>query len=72
MRKLLNLMAVVTLMSAGTAAADEIVKWVDDNGVVNYAERKPRGVPENRITVIAGSNAQAATASTAKKIDRHL
>ena len=48
LRKLLNLMAVVALMSAGTAAADEIVKWVDDNGVTHFgnAQFAPQGEGE--------------------------
>ncbi len=28
-------------------------RWVDDDGVVNYSERKPQGVPEERIAVVA-------------------
>jgi len=34
-------------------------RWVDDNGVVNYAERKPRGISEDRVTVVAGDDSAA-------------
>ena len=38
-------------------------RWVDDNGVVNYAERKPRGIPAERVTVIEGDSASLSVAS---------
>ena len=44
--------------SALTVSADTY-RWVDDKGVVNYSERKPRGVPEDRITTIQSSNSTA-------------
>ncbi len=39
-------------------------RWVDDNGVVNYAERKPRGVPDSRITRVASVTTRAGTSSS--------
>ena len=41
-----------TLMLAPTMAEADTYTWVDANGVVNYSERKPRGVPESRIRVM--------------------
>lgn len=47
-------LAMSALLSAlyaplGTA---ETYRWVDENGVVNYAERKPTGVPEAAVTAL--------------------
>jgi hypothetical protein len=39
-------------------------RWVDDNGVVNYAERKPRGVSEDRVTVVEGDESSASARSS--------
>ncbi len=33
-------------------AAAETYRWVDNNGIVNYSERKPKGVDPARLTVI--------------------
>lgn len=40
-------------------------RWVDANGVVNYAERRPKGVPEDRITVIGDATPRPAAAPSA-------
>lgn len=36
-----------------TALQADTYMWVDDKGVVNYAERKPRNVPEDRIRLVS-------------------
>jgi hypothetical protein len=38
-----------------TSQADTY-RWVDENGIVNYAERKPRGVPDDRIVRVASES----------------
>ncbi|XOV82188.1 MAG: DUF4124 domain-containing protein [bacterium] len=43
--------------------AADTYRWVDDNGIVNYAERKPRGVPESRITRVASITTRSSTTS---------
>ena len=42
------------LLSIASAASVHAAtyRWVDNNGVVNYSERKPRGIPENQVTVV--------------------
>ena len=39
---------------ASTSYADTY-RWVDTNGIVNYAEQKPRGVPAGSITTVSDS-----------------
>lgn len=39
-----------TLLAAEVHA--ETYTWLDDNGVRNYSERKPRNVPSERVTVM--------------------
>ena len=48
LRKLLYLMAFGALISASSAAADEIVRWVDENGVTHFgnAQFAPQGEGE--------------------------
>jgi len=45
------LLSIISLASVHAAT----YRWVDNNGVVNYSERKPRGIPENRVTVVESS-----------------
>ncbi len=42
----------ITLATSPVAFADTY-RWVDASGVVNYSERKPRGVPSAQITVVS-------------------
>ena len=56
----LNVLAMFALglglsVSPASVHADTY-RWVDEKGVVNYSERKPRGVPEDRITTIESSS----------------
>lgn len=39
-------------------------RWVDANGVVNYAERKPRGVPDEQITRVASESKRGGQSSS--------
>lgn len=45
-------------------SAADTYRWVDDNGVVNYAERKPRGIPDSRITRVASVTTRGGASST--------
>ncbi|HEY5644311.1 MAG TPA: DUF4124 domain-containing protein, partial [Pseudomonadales bacterium] len=40
--------------ASGQAAAEEIYRWVDENGVVNYSQLKPRGVDAQAIATAGG------------------
>ncbi len=50
---LCNSLAFVLLFSLSTSAVADTYRWVDANGVVNYAERAPRGVPSSQVTRIS-------------------
>ncbi len=67
-RKLLYFMTFVTLTSAGSVAADEIVKWVDENGVTHFgnAQFAPQGAGE-RVEV---HNANGMDAPNLNILDR--
>ncbi len=58
----LSVFMLSALVSIPSAA--DTYRWVDDNGVVNYAERKPRGVPDSRITRVASVTTRAGTSSS--------
>lgn len=47
------------LGASGHAAAEEIYRWVDENGVVNYSQLKPRDVNAQAI-VTEGGGAEVA------------
>ncbi len=58
------LSAVILSALVSIPSAADTYRWVDDNGVVNYAERKPRGVPDSRITRVASVTTQGGASST--------
>lgn len=45
-------------------AVAETFMWTDENGVVNYAERKPRNVPESRIQRIGNTAPKPSSSPT--------
>lgn len=52
----LSLAIAATLaVSSIPAAADEIYRWIDDNGVVNYTQQKPRNAEAEEIVTNTGS-----------------
>ncbi len=61
----LGLMLCAATLTGATQANAATYRWVDDNGVVNYSERKPRGVPEERITLVSASTSSRTAASAA-------
>lgn len=54
----------LTFASIPTISHAETYRWVDANGVVNYSERKPRGVPESMVTLIEAGSTQAGSSRT--------
>lgn len=42
------------LLMSGSVAAEEIYRWVDEYGVVNYTQLKPRGTKVETITTKSG------------------
>lgn len=42
------------LLVSGTVTAEEIYRWVDENGVVNYTQLKPRDTEAETITTKSG------------------
>jgi len=50
LRPLLALIGAALILAGSQAAADEIYRWIDDGGVVNYTQQKPRGKDAEAIT----------------------
>lgn len=53
------------LAISAQALADQIYRWVDDNGVVNYTQLKPRDTEAQAITTQGGTPRVASTAPAA-------
>lgn len=66
-RSVLTVLCAGWLMSGAvlTVQADEIYRWVDANGVVNYTQLKPRDVPVQALTTQAGAPTQIRDESAA-------
>lgn len=47
--------ATLLLLTGYTATADEIYRWIDETGVVNYTQQKPRGTESEAIVTGGGS-----------------
>ncbi|NOX49273.1 MAG: DUF4124 domain-containing protein [Gammaproteobacteria bacterium] len=41
-------------LSMSTPASATTYRWIDSNGIVNYSERKPRGIAAELVTVLDG------------------
>lgn len=55
LRRALAVATGTLLLTAGfTASADEIYRWVDENGVVNYTQQKPRDMDSEAIVTDSG------------------
>lgn len=48
--------------------AADTYRWVDANGVVNYSERKPRGVPASQVSVVSDRGPRASSTPNANPI----
>ena len=46
-------LAACSLIAFASSLQADTYRWVDDSGVVNYSELKPRDVPADRVTLIA-------------------
>ena len=57
----------MALFAAGThnAFADQVYRWVDENGVVNYTQQKPRDASSEQITTSSGAPRVVETPSAA-------
>ncbi len=63
MRRALSAAAAgIVITSFASGAVADTYRWVDDAGIVNYSERKPRGVPVERIQVISSGSTRRARA----------
>ena len=48
-------LAGVALLTAGLAHSAEVYRWVDENGVVNFTQQKPRNVASQHLVTKAGA-----------------
>jgi hypothetical protein len=48
--------AVLLMLASLSVSADEIYRWVDENGVVNYTQQKPRNTEAETIVTSSGSS----------------
>lgn len=61
-KKALPLIGSVLLIAiSGQTSADQIYRWVDDNGVVNYTQLKPRDAEAQAINTQGGATQAART-----------
>lgn len=51
----MKLAHVFLLLLAPTLTGAEIYRWVDDDGVVNYTQQQPEGIPSERIVTRGAS-----------------
>lgn len=56
--------AALVALASLPAAADQIYRWVDENGVVNYTQQKPRGTEAESIVTDTGAPRAVSTTST--------
>lgn len=59
MTAVLCLMFLSTVIVAPPVAADEMYRWVDKNGVLNYSQIKPEGVNAEKVETRAGTTARS-------------
>ena len=62
MRASTRLLLLVPLLASGLAAAQEMYKWVDENGRVTYSDQPPLGKVRSKevITIPGAANSGAA------------
>jgi len=56
--------ALLAALSAASVDADTY-RWVDDEGIVNFAERAPRDIPPERVTRLQDHSAPSRTEASA-------
>ncbi len=57
--------AALTTAALHTPVQADTYRWVDANGVVNYAEKLPRGIPSDQVTRISDSGKTTSRAPAA-------
>ncbi len=57
--------AAITVGGYGVSVQADTYRWIDDNGVVNYSERKPKGVPASRVEVLSTGSSKSSRGSRA-------
>lgn len=57
------LLWLITILSAGPAAAENIYRWVDDNGLVHYGGEPPKNTEATVISADLGTGGLGATAA---------
>ena len=55
-RALATFVATLLTLTSFSVSADKIYRWVDENGVVNYTQQKPRDKEAEAIATDAGSS----------------
>lgn len=58
-------LALGTSAAVSSASAEEIYRWVDADGVVNYTQQKPRDVEAQALTTQRGAPTRVRSTSTA-------
>ena len=75
-----NVLALALLVACGSASADEIVRWVDENGVTHFsnphlaqseAATRVNVAPANGMAVARYSEASRSTGPSVSVIPRH-
>ena len=60
--------ALVTLGLVAEVSYADTYRWVDANGVVNYSERKPRGIPDSQVTVVSNRASRPSSTPDANQL----
>jgi hypothetical protein len=54
-------------LAGGFAQAEEIYRWVDENGVVNFTQLKPKDVSAQQLSTVAGGSTMISEDSAATR-----
>lgn len=59
----------LTILGSSPAPAfADTYRWVDANGIVNYSERKPRGIPDSQVTVVSDRSSRPSSTPNANAL----
>lgn len=59
-----SLKACLVVLAVPLLLGADVYRWVDENGVVNYTQLKPEGVPAERVSAATGQRVTAPQAET--------